>query len=179
MTRVGSGGGAFGEGTGRAASRLPIEAPISEVGPGIGQFWHAGRVTEQPWHDPYRSAPTPPPGYPQPGYPSGGYPYSYPQYPGAGGYYDPAAPYGRHPVTGRPYSDKFKTVAGLLQLLLSLVGFGGIGRFYIGDVGMGVAQLLVGWFTCGIGLIWSIIDAILILSDQVSDPQGRPLRDGT
>ena len=74
-------------------------------------------------------------------------------------------------------SDKSKTVAGLLQLL-SLVGIGGIGRFYIGDIGMGVAQLLVGWLTCGIGLIWSIVDAVLILSDKVHDSQGRPLRDG-
>ncbi len=81
-------------------------------------------------------------------------------------------------MTGQPLSDKSKTVAGLLQLL-SLIGIGGIGRFYIGDIGVGVAQLLVGWFTCGIGLIWSIVDAVLILSDKVSDPQGRPLRDGT
>jgi len=63
--------------------------------------------------------------------------------------------------------------------LLGLIGIGGIGRFYIGDIGIGVAQLLVGWLTCGIGLIWSIVDAILILTDKVPDPQGRPLRDGT
>jgi TM2 domain-containing membrane protein YozV len=81
-------------------------------------------------------------------------------------------------VTGQPFSDKSKVVAGLLQLL-SLIGIGGIGRFYLGDIGMGVAQLLVGWLTCGIGLIWSIVDAILIFADKVHDPQGRPLRDGT
>jgi len=80
-------------------------------------------------------------------------------------------------VTGQPYSDKSKTVAGLLQLL-SLIGVGGIGRFYIGDIGIGVAQLLVGWFTCGVGLLWSTIDAILMLTDNVKDPQGRPLREG-
>jgi TM2 domain-containing membrane protein YozV len=81
-------------------------------------------------------------------------------------------------VTGQPLSDKSKTVAGLLQLL-SLIGIGGIGRIYIGDIGVGVAQLLVGWFTCGIGLIWSIVDAVLILTDKVHDPQGRRSRDGT
>jgi TM2 domain-containing membrane protein YozV len=130
-------------------------------------------VTDPSWSDaPNPGAQSPqPPGYPPP-YP----PYS--QYPGPGPYVDPAAPYGRHPVTGQPYSDKSKTIAALLQLL-SLVGIGGIGRFYIGDIGVGVAQLLVGWFTCGVGLIWSIIDAILILTDKVDDPQGRPLRDGT
>lgn len=80
-------------------------------------------------------------------------------------------------MTGQPLSDKSKTAAGLLQLL-SLIGVGGIGRLYIGDIGVGVAQLLVGWLTCGIGLIWSIVDAVLILADKVPDPQGRPLRDG-
>lgn len=81
-------------------------------------------------------------------------------------------------MTGQPFSDKSKVIAGLLQLL-SLIGVGGIGRFYIGDIGMGVAQLLVGWLTCGIGLIWPIVDGILIFADKVHDPQGRPLRDGT
>ena len=81
-------------------------------------------------------------------------------------------------MTGEPLSDKSKIVAGLLQLI-SLVGIGGIGRLYMGDIGIGVAQLLVGWFTCGIGLIWSIVDAVLIMTDKVRDPQGRPLRDGT
>ena len=57
------------------------------------------------------------------------------------------APYGLHPVTGIPYSDKSKLVAGLLQIFLPF----GIGRFYIGDTKTGVLQLLVTIFTCGIG----------------------------
>ena len=82
-------------------------------------------------------------------------------------------------MTGQPLSDKSKTIAGLLQLL-SLIGIGGIGRIlHRLTPALGVAQLLVGWFTFGIGLIWSIVDAILILTDKVHDPQGRPLRDGT
>ena len=113
-----------------------------------------------------------PRGYPPP-YPP------YPQYPAPGTYFDPTAPYGRHPVTGQPLSDKSKTVAGLLQLL-GLIGIVGIGRIYLGDTGLGVAQLLVGIATCGLGaLIWGIVDAVLILTDKVSDAQGRPLRDGT
>jgi TM2 domain-containing membrane protein YozV len=96
-----------------------------------------------------------------------------------GAYYDPAAPYGRHPVTGEPFSDKSKIVAGLLQLI-GLFGFAGIGRIYLGDVGLGIAQLIVGIVTCFIAApIWGVIDAILILTDKVRDPQGRPLRDGT
>lgn len=124
--------------------------------------------------------PPPPPqqqGYPQqPGYPP---PYPPPagQYPPA--YMDPAAPYGRHPLTGEPFSDKSKVVAGLLQLL-GLFGLVGIGRIYLGYTGLGVAQLIVGLVTCGLGaVVWGIIDAILLLTDKVRDPQGRPLRDGT
>ena len=81
-------------------------------------------------------------------------------------------------MTGQPFSDKSKTTAGLLQLL-GLFGIAGIGRIYIGETGLGIAQLLVGLVTCGIGaVVWGIIDAILILTDHVNDPQGRPLRDG-
>lgn len=123
------------------------------------------------------STPPPPPqqpDYPPPpgqyGPPPGGYPPVYG---------DPTAPYGRHPLTGEPYSDKSKTIAGLLQLI-GLFGVVGIGRIYLGYTGLGIAQLVVGLLTCGIGaVIWGIIDAILLLTDRVRDPQGRPLRDGT
>lgn len=111
----------------------------------------------------------PPPYYPP--YPPPG------QYPPPGGYFDPAAPYGRHPLTGEPMSDKSKIVAGLLQLI-GLVGIAGIGRMYLGYTGLGIAQLIVGLVTCGIGaVIWGLVDAVLILTDKVRDPQGRPLRD--
>jgi TM2 domain-containing membrane protein YozV len=116
----------------------------------------------------------PPSDYP----PQGEYPPSG-QYPPPGYYVDPAAPFGRHPVTGEPLSDKSKVVAGLLQLL-GLFGLVGIGRIYLGYTGLGIAQLAVGLVTCGIGaLIWGIIDAVMILTDKVRDPQGYPLRDGT
>jgi TM2 domain-containing membrane protein YozV len=109
---------------------------------------------------------------PLPGYypPPGNYPPPY---------YDPSAPYGRHPMTGEPYSDKSKVVAGLLQLV-GLLGIVGIGRMYLGQVGLGVAQLVVGLLTCGIGaVVWGIVDAVLIFTDKVRDPNGLPLRDGT
>ena len=104
--------------------------------------------------------------------PPAGYPYP-PPYTAV----DPTAPYGRHPMTGEPYSDKSKLVAGLLQLV-GLFGFVGFGRIYLGQVGLGVLQLIVGIVTCAVGAwIWGIIDAILILTDKVRDPQGRPLHD--
>jgi TM2 domain-containing membrane protein YozV len=133
-------------------------------------------VTDQPWSDAAESGSSAPQ---SPGYQSGYPPPTYAPYPGPGGHFDPAAPFGRHPVTGQPLSDKSKTVAGLLQLL-GLLGIAGIGRIYLGYTGLGVAQLLVGFVTCGLGaVIWGIIDALLILTDRVSDPWGRPLRDGT
>ena len=119
------------------------------------------------------------PGYgaPQGGQPNYGYPYpgsapaggGYPPQPGMPVAYDPNAPYGYDPY-GRPYSDKSKIVAGLLQLFL---GSFGVGRFYIGNVGIGLAQL----FTCGGLGIWALIDAIILLtSNNTTDANGRVLR---
>ena len=83
----------------------------------------------------------------------------------------PHAPYGVDPITGMPFSDKSKMIAGLLQIFL---GSFGVGRFYTGHIGLGVAQLLLGWMTCG---VWPLIDGILMLMGKVPDAQGRPLRD--
>jgi TM2 domain-containing membrane protein YozV len=84
--------------------------------------------------------------------------------------YDPDAPYGRDPVTGRPYSDRLKVIAALLQLFLPF----GTGRFYTGHAGIAIAQLLLALL--GIGVIWSFIDGIVLLAGNPTDPQGRPLR---
>ncbi|NEA99808.1 TM2 domain-containing protein [Streptomyces sp. SID13726] len=113
----------------------------------------------------YQQQGYPPPGYPPPGFPPPGY------YPPPPGTYtgDPNAPYGYDPY-GRPYSDKSKVIAGILQLTLG--GFG-VGRFYLGNVGMGLAQL----FTCGGLGIWSLVDGILLLTgNDHTDEHGRVLR---
>ncbi|MBQ0828552.1 TM2 domain-containing protein [Streptomyces tagetis] len=82
---------------------------------------------------------------------------------------NPAAPFGHDPQ-GRPYSDKSKIVAGILQLFLGTLG---IGRFYVGSVGVGIAQLL----TCGGLGLWALIDGIMFLvSNDRTDSQGRVLR---
>jgi len=69
---------------------------------------------------------------------------------------------------------KNKVLAGVLNLL-PLIGIpGGIGRLYLGYIGVGVAQLLLS-FVC-IGAIWSIIDGILILTgSETRDADGNPL----
>jgi len=157
-------------------------------------------MTEQPFGG---ADPTPPPNFPPPNFPPPNpppYPPPYssqypppipppyqaypPPYPPPGFYPDPAAPYGRHPGTGEPLSDKSKVVAGLLQLL-GLVGVLGIGRIYLGYTTLGIIQLVgglvFGLITCGVGfivpVIWGIVDAVLILTDKVRDSAGRPLRD--
>jgi TM2 domain-containing membrane protein YozV len=82
---------------------------------------------------------------------------------------DPNAPYGYDPY-GRPYSEKSKIVAGVLQLALGSLG---IGRFYMGNVGIGIAQL----FTCGGLGIWALIDGIMLLvGNDATDSEGRILR---
>lgn len=98
----------------------------------------------------------------------------------------PQAPFGRDPVTGLPLSDKSATTAGLLQLFLGLFG---VGRFYIDSTQIAVAQLCVGLFGivfslfCFLGfpvllggIIWAIVDAILIFTGSVKDNHGRKLR---
>jgi TM2 domain-containing membrane protein YozV len=97
----------------------------------------------------------PPPGYAQPGYPPP------PGWPMAGAY-------------GGALSDRSKLTAGLLGLFFGSLG---VGRFYLGYTGVGVAQIAVTWLTCGIGGLWPLIDAIMILTGKVPDAQGRPLRD--
>jgi hypothetical protein len=83
------------------------------------------------------------------------------------------APYGIDPLTGVPYSDKSKLVAGLLQIFLGGLG---IGRFYLGNVGMAIAQILVTWITFGFGGLWPLIDGIVLLTGHPRDRAGRPLR---
>lgn len=107
----------------------------------------------------------------------------------------PAVPlaYTVDPLTGQPYSDKSRLTAGLLQLLPGiLLGLGGIGRLYAGNVALGVVQLVatvLGWicFWCGFVLIvpifvyvaawvWFVVDGIVMLAGRPVDGQGRPLR---
>ena len=68
---------------------------------------------------------------------------------------------------------KSKIAAGLLGIFLG--GFG-VHRFYLGYVGIGVAQIAVTLITCGAGAIWGFIEGILILTGTIDkDAQGRPL----
>jgi TM2 domain-containing membrane protein YozV len=75
--------------------------------------------------------------------------------------------------------------AGLLQLFF---GWFGLGRFYVGSVGIAFTQLALGILSIGtvvfiVGLfilvplsIWTFVDAILMFSGSVKDKDGRNLR---
>lgn len=71
------------------------------------------------------------------------------------------------------FSPKSKVAAGVLNIVLPF----GIGRFYAGNTGIALAQLLVTIFTLGVGAIWPFIDGIVLLINGGVDEYGRPLRD--
>lgn len=61
----------------------------------------------------------------------------------------------------QPYQQKNRIIAGLFGIVM-----GGIGlhNFYLGYTGRAIAQLLVSFFTCGLGSIWGFIEGILIIA---------------
>ena len=67
------------------------------------------------------------------------------------------------------FSDKEYIIALLFSIFL---GYLGIDRFYMGQVGMGIGKLLTGG-GCG---VWWLIDIILIATRSSNDAVGRPLK---
>ncbi len=94
------------------------------------------------------------PGY-QPGYPQ---PYQQPGYPQQ---YPPGVPYGAQ------QKDWLMTL-----LLCIFTGIFGVHRFYTGHIGIGIIQLLTAG-GCG---IWTLVDLIMIVTDNYKDANGLPLR---
>jgi TM2 domain-containing membrane protein YozV len=90
----------------------------------------------------------------------------------AGGFPPPATP----PMLVQDDLRKSKLVAGLLGVL---IGYLGIHRFYLGYVGIGVAQIVVTFCTCGLGGLWGFIEGIPILvgSAITTDAEGCPLKE--
>lgn len=150
----------------------PYPAQPSPGRPAAGDPYAADPYAAAPYGDPYAAAP----GYAAPGYAGPGYPAAYP------------AAYGVDPLTGVAWSDKSKTTAGLLQLLLPLVGVCGIGRLYSGQIALGLAQLLgfflgcvlmvvlIGFVVAPAVWLWAVVDGIVLLSSGGRDQYGRLLR---
>jgi TM2 domain-containing membrane protein YozV len=70
-----------------------------------------------------------------------------------------------------PVSPKSRLVATLLSFFLGGLG---VDRFYLGNIGMGVAKLLVGWLTFG---IWPLVDFIIVVAGAAHDGDGLPVVD--
>lgn len=72
------------------------------------------------------------------------------------------------------YSPKSRLVAGLLGILLGAIG---VHRFYLGNVGIGIVQIIVTIVTLGIGSLWGFVEGIIIIAGgDWKDARGRPLK---
>lgn len=74
---------------------------------------------------------------------------------------------------------KSKLAAGLFGIFLGALG---VHRFYLGHIGIGLAQLLITVLSCGLlswaTWIWGLIEGIMILAGNINkDAKGVPLRD--
>lgn len=67
-------------------------------------------------------------------------------------------------------SERYRVVAGVMQLVFPF----GIGRFYTGHIGMGVAQAITSFML--VGIVWCWIDGIIMLANGGRDAWGRELR---
>ncbi|MBK07460.1 MAG: hypothetical protein CL920_28690 [Deltaproteobacteria bacterium] len=72
-------------------------------------------------------------------------------------------------------SSRSKILAGLLQIFF---GWMGLGRFYLGYTGYGIAMFISSMLSLGmIGSVWGLIDGIRIIMGDVPDADGLSLRD--
>ena len=56
-----------------------------------------------------------------------------------------------------------------------LLGGFGVHRFYLGHVGIGIAQIVVTVITFGVGSIWGFIEGILCFCGAIRDVDGLEL----
>ena len=154
-----------------AASEEPV-APAQARGPQAQQpaepgWWIA---SDGQWYPP-ESAPAAQPQYADPAAPVAAG-----QYATAG---QPPAPYPQqYPAAYPPGAQpKSRMAAGLLGIFLGGLG---VHRFYLGYTNIGIIQIVVTVFTCGLGSLWGFVEGILILMKNESfltDADGVPLTD--
>lgn len=69
---------------------------------------------------------------------------------------------------------KSRWIATLLALFLGAVG---VHRFYLGFYKLGLIQLAVTVLTQGYGVVWGVVEAILLFAGHIhKDAKGRPLK---
>lgn len=72
------------------------------------------------------------------------------------------------------FSEKSRVTAGILGILLGGLG---IHRFYLGNIVVGILQIIVSVITLGMGGIWGLIEGIIIIAGgSWRDGQGKPLK---
>ena len=72
------------------------------------------------------------------------------------------------------YSEKSRMVAGILGIVLGSIG---VHRFYLGNIGLGILQIIVSLITFGVGGLWGFIEGIIIISGgKWKDADGKSLR---
>lgn len=152
--------------------------PPSSYQTGNGQPYQSPNTQQQKPYTPPNAYQTPP-RYtpPRNQYNNNGYSQNYqssPNYhpPGQGtGYYQqPPVNVNVQVNAGMNVSPKSKVIM-IILCCLGFIGFGGIHRFYAGKVGTG----LLWFFTGGLCCLGTIIDLILILTDQFTDYYGYPI----
>lgn len=93
------------------------------------------------------------------------------------GYQQPYGAYGQQPYVQPPTGQKSKIVAGILGILLGVLG---VHNFYLGYTGKAVAQLLITLVSLGalsfISAIWGLIEGVLILISKPGDKWHRDAR---
>lgn len=92
-----------------------------------------------------------------------------------------ACPFCNTPMRGQPAAVRPQTAPGqsaaASKLLCGLLAFFlpiGIHRFLMGHTGTGIAQFLLAIF-CGVGILWSWIDGIMIFTGSLRMADGREL----
>ncbi len=151
----------------------PAQYPAQPQQPWQGQPGQYPAQPQQPWQG-YPGQPGQYPGQPQPGqqYQYPGQQYAGQQY--AGQQY---AGQPQQPGQGQPGQYPGQMVAGQQKswvvtiLLCHFLGTLGVHRFYTGRIVSGIFQLL----TFGGFGIWTLIDLILIVTDNFKDSNERPL----
>jgi len=112
--------------------------------------------TVEPWHALHAGVPSPPP-------------------PPVQGAYQ--RPYGPANAAFDGYSWRNRWIAGALAVLL---GYFGIHRFYMGNTGIGLIQVLLTVCTFGalapVVYIWACIEGLLCFCGAMRDVDGLPLR---
>ena len=140
--------------------------PVQDYGQPVQEYQNYGPQGGQTY-PPYQPYPSVPPSVQAQMFPPA-QPYSVQQYPAV----HPGAPLVPGQVAQTPYGSfmvgqKSKLAAGLLGIFLG--GFG-VGRFYRGNTGLGVAQLVVTLVTAGAGWIWGFVEGIVVLVSQPGSP---------